>query len=115
MRTLPRRDPMQAYEYVLAGPIPEIDGEPGDVLVWQYPRVVLVSKFQGPQYETRSVTILPDYWVWLFTAYDDRLIPQFSDAPPPVELAIAAGERRRPASPRPAPSEAAPSHLRLLP
>lgn len=82
MRALP------SYEYELTAPIPEIDGEVGDVLVWQWPRVGLV-KFLPGDTRIRDMALMPAHWQYLFFKYEDRLQPCFRDLPSPIALARA--------------------------
>jgi hypothetical protein len=81
---------MHSHEYLVLGPIPEIDGRPGDILVWDYPTVALVRRVQNRP-EFALIELHPNHWWHLFSKYEDRLVPHNPHAPAVASPRIAVG------------------------
>lgn len=99
-----------AYEYVLKGDVPPIEGRAGDVLVWAWPRVGLVRAGEDP----RVLDGHPAFWWWLFEEYGSALTPREAPRQPLaalLPLPSSPETRGSAASARPAAARS----LRLLP
>lgn len=96
---------MSTFEFELTAAIPEIGGLPGDVLVWQDPRVFLVRRDHNSAAVT-NLRLFPSYWTFLFSKYEDRLFYLEPDAPP---LALLAERLSRARWPHPSRTAAAPA------
>lgn len=80
----------RSHKYQLLGPIPEIDGAVGDVLVWRHPQVYLVRPrldFFEESFTVTPLRIMGAYWWFIFSKYENRLDPLDAEAPPVQELA----------------------------
>jgi hypothetical protein len=81
------------YRYLVVGHVPEIDAEPNDVFVWRYPNVYLIRRLPGLFEEDHEAVIklkvLPNYWWFILSKYEDRFAAIDEDAPAPPELAAA--------------------------
>ena len=104
---MPRKRPAPLFRYLVTGPVPEIDAEPNDVFAWRYPNVYLIRRlpglFDGDHEAVIKLTVLPNYWWFILSKYEDRFAAIDEDAPTPPELATAilsAPSPRRPADGR---------------
>lgn len=92
--------PIRPYHYQLTAPIPEIEGEPYDILVWRYPQVYLtrrtVDLFGKDSVVVIKLRVFASYWWFLFSKYEERLAPLDPDAPPVQALAGSIPKSRRP-------------------
>jgi hypothetical protein len=79
------------YRYQLLAPVPEIDGEPGDVFVWAFPNVYLVrylpNFFGGENEAVIRLRVKPGYWWFILSKYEERFLPLDVSAPPVSALA----------------------------
>lgn len=99
------------FRFIITDEVPDIEALPGDILVWEYPRVSLYRRVRlGEQFTL--LNLLPQHWVYVILKYDDRITP-LDDAPQAAEL-IALLPRAHARNPDRAPAGEESPQLRLL-
>lgn len=100
---------MAVYRFLLTEDVPDIEGQAGDVLVWEYPRVSLYRQVRLGEQIT-LLKLMPQHWVYVILKYDDRFSPLDDETPYAAELL-----GQLPTRHQPSPGEHVPDlQLRLL-
>jgi hypothetical protein len=97
--------------YLLIREVPEIDGLPGDILVWEYPRVSLYRQVRVGEQVT-LLSLLPQHWAAILMGdpEGDGPFSPLDDSPSAASLLQQLPARHRQPSVK---SSSSPSHLRL--